>query len=145
MAMFRIDIKPINARRSEGYSAAAYRAGERIRDERTGKVHNHSRRQDVTHTEILFCHPDSVSRRWSGRGTEPVSGMLRRPPRKLHNSRVAREFQVRSAIRIVCDTTLGARAFLRPGGSRTGMAQPWTWRFTIRRRTAIRVIFTPTC
>ena len=30
------------------------RAGERIRDERTGKLHNYSRRTDVTHTEIFL-------------------------------------------------------------------------------------------
>ena len=55
MVLFRIDIKSI--KRSAGQratAAAAYRAGERIRDERTGKVHNHSRRKDVRHTEIFL-------------------------------------------------------------------------------------------
>jgi hypothetical protein len=34
--------------------AAAYRAGERIRDERTSAVHNFSSRQDVAHKEIVL-------------------------------------------------------------------------------------------
>src|SRR5580693_5160775 len=35
-------------------SAAAYRAGERIRDERTGEVFDHSHRTDVLHKEIVL-------------------------------------------------------------------------------------------
>jgi ATP-dependent exoDNAse (exonuclease V) alpha subunit len=35
-------------------SAAAYRSGERIRDERTGKVFDHSHRTDVMHKEIVL-------------------------------------------------------------------------------------------
>ena len=34
--------------------AAAYRAGERLRDERTGELYNYSRRQDVLHKEIVL-------------------------------------------------------------------------------------------
>jgi ATP-dependent exoDNAse (exonuclease V) alpha subunit len=34
--------------------AAAYRAGERIRDERTGEVFDHSRRADVMHKQIVL-------------------------------------------------------------------------------------------
>jgi ATP-dependent exoDNAse (exonuclease V) alpha subunit len=35
-------------------SAVAYRAGERIRDERTGRTYDHSDRQDVIHKEIVL-------------------------------------------------------------------------------------------
>jgi ATP-dependent exoDNAse (exonuclease V) alpha subunit len=35
-------------------SASAYRAGERIRDERSGRVFDHSNRQDVLHKEIML-------------------------------------------------------------------------------------------
>src|SRR5438270_11610069 len=35
--------------------AAAYRAGERIRDERTSEVYNHSDRDDVLHKEIVLA------------------------------------------------------------------------------------------
>jgi hypothetical protein len=33
--------------------AAAYRAGERIRDERTGRMHSHLRRDDIAYKEVL--------------------------------------------------------------------------------------------
>ena len=55
MAICHFDTKSIS--RGAGRSAiaaAAYRAGERLRDERTGKLHNYSRREDVTHKEILL-------------------------------------------------------------------------------------------
>jgi ATP-dependent exoDNAse (exonuclease V) alpha subunit len=39
---------------SSAVSAAAYRAGERIRDERTGRTYDHSARQDVMHKEIVL-------------------------------------------------------------------------------------------
>ena len=35
--------------------AAAYRAGERIRDERTSEVYNYSDREDVLHKEIVLA------------------------------------------------------------------------------------------
>jgi hypothetical protein len=55
MAIFRLQITSIV--RGSGQSsvgAAAYRAGERIRDDRTNELYNHSRRKDVTHSEILL-------------------------------------------------------------------------------------------
>jgi len=57
MAIFHLDVKTFGrARGKEGSSAtsaAAYRSGERIRDERTGRTHDHSQRQDVLHKEIV--------------------------------------------------------------------------------------------
>jgi ATP-dependent exoDNAse (exonuclease V) alpha subunit len=53
--MFRLAMYRIS--RASGRSApaaAAYRAGESIRDERTGKLHNYNKRTDVTHTEIFL-------------------------------------------------------------------------------------------
>jgi hypothetical protein len=43
--------------------AAAYRAGERIRDERTSESYNYSKRKDIVHSEIILPsgladHPD---------------------------------------------------------------------------------------
>jgi hypothetical protein len=38
---------------SSAVSAAAYRSGERIRDERTGRTYDHTDRQDVMHKEVL--------------------------------------------------------------------------------------------
>lgn len=54
MALYRFSAEIIG--RGKGYSAtaaAAYRAGERIEDERTGVVYDYRRRQGVLHTEIL--------------------------------------------------------------------------------------------
>jgi ATP-dependent exoDNAse (exonuclease V) alpha subunit len=39
---------------SSAVSAAAYRSGERIKDERTGKTYDHTERQDVMHKEIIL-------------------------------------------------------------------------------------------
>ena len=58
MAVFFFDVKTFGrARGKEGSSAthaAAYRSGERIRDARTGRTHDHSPRQDVLHKEIVI-------------------------------------------------------------------------------------------
>jgi len=55
MAIYYLQMKTFG--RSAGNratSAAAYRAGERIRDERTGRLYNHTRRDDVLHKEIVL-------------------------------------------------------------------------------------------
>lgn len=55
MAVYFLNIKTFG--RTDGssaVSAAAYRAGERIRDERTGRIYDHSDRQDVLHKEIVL-------------------------------------------------------------------------------------------
>jgi MobA/MobL family len=48
------------ARGSRVTRAAAYRAGERIRDERTSESYNYSDRKDIVHSEIIL--PDGVAR-----------------------------------------------------------------------------------
>jgi hypothetical protein len=94
MAIFRMEISSVA--RSAGRratAAAAYRSGERIRDERTGDLFNHTRRRDVLHTEILL--PSQFE-------SEPVAWARNRErlwntaehAEKRHNSRVAREYQV---------------------------------------------------
>ena len=55
MAIFHLSAKPIS--RSTGRSAtgaAAYRAGEVIIDERTGQVHDYTRKAGVLHSEIIL-------------------------------------------------------------------------------------------
>jgi ATP-dependent exoDNAse (exonuclease V) alpha subunit len=94
MAIFYLQINSIS--RGAGRSApaaAAYRAGERIRDERTGVLHNHSRRTDVGHKEILL--PSSVRGAAGTWATDRASlwNAVERAERR-HNSRVAREYQV---------------------------------------------------
>jgi ATP-dependent exoDNAse (exonuclease V) alpha subunit len=96
VAIYRLQIKPVT--RSTGRtatSAAAYRAGERIRDERTGALHNHSQRRDVLHKEILL--PSSVEQfsarmEWA-RDRATLWNAAEKAERKS-NSRVAREYQV---------------------------------------------------
>jgi hypothetical protein len=55
MAVYHLSAKPIQ--RSKGRSAtaaAAYRAGARLKDERTGEVHDYTRKQGVEWSEIVF-------------------------------------------------------------------------------------------
>ena len=55
MATYFLNLK--NFGRSGGssaVSAAAYRSGERLRDERTGRIYDHSDRRDVLHKEIVL-------------------------------------------------------------------------------------------
>jgi ATP-dependent exoDNAse (exonuclease V) alpha subunit len=55
MAIYFLNMKTFGrAGGSSAASAAAYRAGERIRDERTGRTYDHSERQDVMHKEIVL-------------------------------------------------------------------------------------------
>jgi ATP-dependent exoDNAse (exonuclease V) alpha subunit len=94
MAIYRLQIESItrgDQRSSVG--AAAYRAGERIRDDRTNEVHNHSRRKDVTHKEIML--PGDVAGQnmdWALNRASLWNTVENAETRK--NSRVATEIQV---------------------------------------------------
>jgi ATP-dependent exoDNAse (exonuclease V) alpha subunit len=55
MAIYFLNLKTLGrAKGSSAVSAAAYRAGERIKDERTGRTYDHSGRRDVLHKEIML-------------------------------------------------------------------------------------------
>lgn len=55
MAVYFLNLKNFGrGNGSSAVSAAAYRAGERIRDERSGKTYDHSDRRDVMHKEIIL-------------------------------------------------------------------------------------------
>jgi hypothetical protein len=55
MAIFHCDVKTISrAKGRSSTAAAAYRAGERIEDERTGEVFDYTRRRGVEHTELVL-------------------------------------------------------------------------------------------
>lgn len=94
MAIFHLDIKPVT--RSTGRSAtssAAYRAGESIRDERTGTLYNHSERRDVLHKEIIL--PGKLERPDAGMEWARERSRLwntAERAEKQSNSRVAREY-----------------------------------------------------
>lgn len=94
MATYRFQISPVG--RSAGRratAAAAYRAGERLRDERSGKVYNYARRKDVAHSEIFLpSHLAGAADAWA-RDRERLWNTAERAE-KQSNSRVAREYQV---------------------------------------------------
>ncbi len=94
MAIFRLQITPIT--RGGGHSsvgAAAYRAGERLRDDRTNEVHNHSRRKDVTHSEIMLpAHVSGENMDWARNRASLWNSVENAETHK--NARVARETQV---------------------------------------------------
>ncbi len=74
-------------------AAAAYRAGERLRDERSGLLYNYSRRKDVTHTEIFLpAHLAGAADGWATNREKLWN--LAEHTEKRSNSRVAREYQV---------------------------------------------------
>ena len=97
MAIFHMQIKTVT--RAQGRNAlasAAYRAGESIRDERTGVVYDHRKRQDVLHKEILLPSrlegAAGVGMDWA-RDRSSLWHAAERSERQ-RNSRVAREYMV---------------------------------------------------
>jgi MobA/MobL family len=76
-------------------SAAAYRSGERIRDERTGCVYDHSDRRDIEHKEILLPSDSGAAASgadWARDRSQLWNMVERSEPRR--NARVAREYIV---------------------------------------------------
>jgi hypothetical protein len=81
------------SRGSRATSAAAYRAGERIRDERTGAVYDHHRRQDVLHKEIILpARLAGNAPEWTR--TRQALWNAAEHAETRRNSRVAREFML---------------------------------------------------
>jgi len=103
-------------------AAAAYRAGERIRDERTGDLHNYSRRRDVLHTEIFLpAQGAGLPIAWA-RNRERLWNMAEHAE-KRHNARVAREYQVTLPIELDPGQRLAlARAFAQEMAERYKVA-----------------------
>jgi ATP-dependent exoDNAse (exonuclease V) alpha subunit len=94
MAVYFLNIKTFGrANGSSAASAASYRAGERIRDERTGKTYDHSERQDVMHKEIVlpakFADEEMAWARDRANLWNAAEGVETRK-----NARVAREYLV---------------------------------------------------
>jgi ATP-dependent exoDNAse (exonuclease V) alpha subunit len=78
---------------SSATSASAYRAGERIRDERTGKIFDHSDRQDVLHKEIILpAKWSDADMSWAEDRASLWNTVEAAETRR--NARVAREFLV---------------------------------------------------
>ena len=94
MAVYFLNLKTFGrSGGSSAVSAAAYRSGERIRDERTGRTYDHSDREDVLHKEILvpsrFAGSDMS---WAGDRATLWNAAESAESRK--NARVAREYLV---------------------------------------------------
>jgi ATP-dependent exoDNAse (exonuclease V) alpha subunit len=94
-------------------AAAAYRSGERVRDERSGRVYNHSHRRDVLHSEIFLpSHLEGSANAWAS-NRERLWNMAEHSE-KRSNSRVAREYQVALPHELTAAQQIGlARAFSR--------------------------------
>jgi ATP-dependent exoDNAse (exonuclease V) alpha subunit len=94
VAVYFLNLKTFGrATNSSAVSAAAYRAGERIRDERTGKTYDHSDRQDVMHKEIVL--PSQFAQQnlsWALDRANLWNAAEHAESRK--NARVAREYLV---------------------------------------------------
>ncbi len=95
MAIYLLQITPVA--RSQGRNApasAAYRAGERLRNERTGAVYDHRGRDDVLHKEIMLPSDleESAAAQWA-RDRSTLWNEAERAERQS-NSRVAREYMM---------------------------------------------------
>jgi ATP-dependent exoDNAse (exonuclease V) alpha subunit len=94
MAIYFLNLKTFGrSSGSSAVSAAAYRAGERIRDERSGRLYDHSDRQDVLHKEIIL--PDKFAAddmTWATERSALWNAAEMAETRK--NARVAREYLV---------------------------------------------------
>jgi ATP-dependent exoDNAse (exonuclease V) alpha subunit len=96
---------------SSAPSAAAYRAGERIRDERTGRTYDHSTRQDVMHKEIVLPSQYADSDMgWARDRANLWNAAEYAESRK--NARVAREYLMALPVELTPEQRVGlARAF----------------------------------
>ncbi len=114
MAIFYLQISSISrgaGRRAT--AAAAYRAGERLRDERSGELHNYSRRRDVLHNEIFLPQPVGAAPLLWAHSRERLWNTAEHAE-KRYNARVAREFQVNLPAELAPLERLGlARSFAR--------------------------------
>jgi MobA/MobL family len=97
MAIYYLGVKSFGRSAGTGgsisTSAAAYRAGERIRDERTDRVYDHSHRRDIEYKEILLpSHAVGADSRldWARNRSQLWNAVERSEPRA--NARVAREY-----------------------------------------------------
>ncbi len=114
MAVYFLNLKTFG--RSGGSSAvaaAAYRSGERIRDERTGRTYDHTERQDVLHKEILLPSQYADSdMSWARERSQLWNAAEDAESRK--NARVAREYLVALPVELDPDQRLAlVRGFSR--------------------------------
>jgi MobA/MobL family len=123
VAIFHFAIHPIKRSADQkATAAAAYRAGERIHDQRTDTVHDHSHRTDIAHKEIFLpSHLDASQAQWA-RDRASLWNTAEQAERR-RNSRVAREFQVSLPSELEPQRRVAlARNFARELSDRYGVA-----------------------
>ena len=87
MAIYHLAAKLISRKAGRSATAAAaYRAAERIHDERTGLTHDYTRKRGVEHRELLLPHGLTAERSAFWNAVELKN--------KRANARVAREFEI---------------------------------------------------
>ncbi len=120
LAIYHASMKPIS--RSSGRSAvasAAYRAGERLTNERDGLTHDFSRKQGVEHTEIVL--PDGVNAEWAKDRQALWNAAEFAENRK--DARVAREIEIGLPHELTAEQRLElTRAFAQDLANRYGGA-----------------------
>src|ERR1700688_162415 len=94
MAVYFLNLKTFGrSGGSSAVSAAAYRAGERIHDERTGRTYDHTDRSDVLHKEIILPGGiEGADMDWA-RNRSQLWNAAERAETRI-NARVAREYLV---------------------------------------------------
>jgi len=123
MAVYHLHMKTFGrANGSSAASAIAYRAGERITDDRTGKTYDHSDRLDVMHKEIVL--PSKFSNddmEWARDRSSLWNAAECAEVRK--NARVAREYLVALPVELSPDQRTGlVREFSQELCDRYGFA-----------------------
>ncbi|MBY2933713.1 Ti-type conjugative transfer relaxase TraA [Rhizobium leguminosarum] len=120
MAIYHLSMKPIA--RSAGRSAvasAAYRAAERLTNERDGLTHDFSNRKGVEHAEIVL--PAQSSAYWAMKRSALWNAAER--AEKRSDARIAREFEVALPHELSSDQRLVlTRAFAEDLANRYGAA-----------------------
>lgn len=87
MASYHCSIKPVSRGSGRsGTAAAAYRAGECIADERTGEVHDYTRKQGVEYTALVLPDGVDIDRGQLWNAAEAAE--------KRKDARIAREFEI---------------------------------------------------
>ncbi|GCA53781.1 mobilization protein A [Sinorhizobium sp. KGO-5] len=120
MAIYHASMKPVS--RSSGRSAvasAAYRAGERLTNERDGLTHDFSRKQGVEQTEIVL--PEGVNAEWAKDRQALWNAAEFAENRK--DARVAREIEIGLPHELTAEQRLElTRAFAQDLANRYGGA-----------------------
>lgn len=120
MAIYHLSMKPVS--RASGRSAVAsmaYRAGEKLTNERDGITHDYTAKQGVEHAEIVL--PEGVSADWARDRSDLWNAAEFAEKRK--DARVAREFEIALPHELSAEQRLEAtREFAHDLANRYGAA-----------------------